>query len=60
MNRDKSRRDDQDLGGKVLRAWMEEAQRRDRAIDDGTESAIPADEVFQSLFDRWKERPQPD
>jgi hypothetical protein len=32
----------------VERMWLEEAQRRDAALDDGTARAIPAAEVFSS------------
>lgn len=35
-----------DLDDEVARAWAEEADRRDRAMDDGTEPEIPAEEVF--------------
>ncbi len=35
-----------DLDEKVARAWAEEADRRDRAMEDGSEPEIPADEVF--------------
>ena len=28
--------------------WLEEAERRDVALDDGSAKAIPADEVFSS------------
>jgi putative addiction module component (TIGR02574 family) len=30
-------------------AWLEEARRRDREIDDGLVETIPADEVFNRL-----------
>ena len=30
-------------------AWLDEAQRRDKELDDGTAESIPADEVFRSL-----------
>jgi len=32
----------------VERMWLEEAQRRDAALDDGTARAIPSEEVFSS------------
>ena len=32
----------------VERMWVEEAQRRDAALDNGTARAIPAGEVFSS------------
>jgi len=32
----------------VDRMWVEEAVRRDAALDNGTANAIPADEVFSS------------
>lgn len=32
----------------VERVWLEEALRRDAALDNGTAHAIPADEVFSS------------
>jgi len=32
----------------VERMWLEEAGRRDAALDDGTARAIPAEEVFSS------------
>jgi putative addiction module component (TIGR02574 family) len=35
-----------DLDDEAARAWAEEADRRDRAMDDGTEPEIPAEEVF--------------
>jgi len=30
------------------RLWLEEAERRDAALDNGSAKAIPADEVFSS------------
>ena len=30
----------------IERLWLEDAGRRDAALDDGTARAIPADEVF--------------
>jgi hypothetical protein len=30
----------------IERLWLEEAMRRDAALDNGTARAIPADEVF--------------
>ncbi len=32
----------------IERLWLEEAERRDAALDNGTARAIPADEVFSS------------
>ncbi len=32
----------------IERLWLEEADRRDAALDNGTARAIPADEVFSS------------
>ena len=32
----------------IERLWLEEAERRDAALDNGTAGAIPADEVFSS------------
>ncbi|HEY0781804.1 MAG TPA: addiction module protein [Thermoanaerobaculia bacterium] len=33
----------------VLRAWTDEAERRDREMDRGAEAGVPADEVFRKL-----------
>jgi hypothetical protein len=35
-----------DIDSEIAREWAEEADRRDRAMDDGTEPEIPAEEVF--------------
>jgi len=32
----------------IERLWLEEAERRDAALDNGSAKAIPADEVFSS------------
>jgi len=32
----------------IERLWLEESERRDAALDNGTARAIPADEVFSS------------
>lgn len=32
----------------IERLWLEEASRRDAALDDGSAREIPADEVFSS------------
>ena len=32
----------------IERLWLEEAERRDAALDNGTARAIPADEVFSA------------
>lgn len=34
--------------------WAEEAERRDKEIEDGTVAAIPGDEVMQRLRSRYK------
>ena len=34
--------------------WAEEAERRDREIEDGTVAAIPGEEVMQRLRSRYK------
>ena len=43
----------EELGGlvdpDVDAAWLEEAQRRSREIDEGKVSCVPADEVFAQL-----------
>ena len=36
------------------RLWLEEAERRDAALDNGTARAIPADEVFSSARARLR------
>lgn len=36
----------------TTRLWAEEASRRDRAIEEGTEDEIPASEVFGALRTR--------
>lgn len=33
----------------IARAWAEEAERRDQAMDRGEEPGIPAEEVFRNL-----------
>jgi hypothetical protein len=38
----------------VETAWLEEAQRRFRELNDGVVDAIPAEEVFKSARDRLK------
>ena len=38
----------------VERLWVEEAMRRDAALDSGTARAIPADEVFAAARARLK------
>lgn len=38
-----------ELDDEVARAWLDEAERRDRAIDEGTLAERPADEVFSRL-----------
>lgn len=35
-----------DLDEGIARVWAEEAARRDRAMENGSEPEIPADEVF--------------
>jgi hypothetical protein len=38
----------------VERMWLEEALRRDEALDNGTARAIPANEVFSSARARLR------
>jgi predicted ATPase len=38
-----------DPDDEIARAWLEEADRRDRAMDDGSEPEIPAEEVFARI-----------
>ena len=35
-------------------AWLQEAQRRSREIDDGTVMCVPADDVFSRIEDSLK------
>jgi hypothetical protein len=37
--------------------WAEEAERRDREIEDGIASAIPGEEVMNRLRSRYKRQP---
>ncbi len=39
----------------IEQAWMEECDRRMKAIEDGTMELIPAEEVFRSLRERRTE-----
>lgn len=38
-----------DLDDEIAHAWLEEVDRRDRAMDDGSEPEIPAEEVFARI-----------
>lgn len=40
---------DEPTDPRIDAAWLEEARRRSREIDDGTVSCVPADEVFRRL-----------
>ncbi len=37
----------------IEQAWLEEARRRDKAIDEGKEALIPAEEVMRELRERY-------
>ena len=37
------------LDDEIARDWTEEAERRDRAMEDGEEPGVPAEEVFRRL-----------
>jgi len=39
----------------IEKAWLEECDRRMKAIEDGTMELIPADEVFRRLRERRSE-----
>ena len=39
---------------KIDALWAEEAERRDRDIEDGTVTAIPGEEVMKRLRSRYK------
>jgi putative addiction module component (TIGR02574 family) len=43
---------DEPLDEDVERAWLEEAHRRLRELDDGSVKSIPAEEVFERLRSR--------
>jgi putative addiction module component (TIGR02574 family) len=40
---------DEPTDPRIDAAWLEEAQRRSREIDDGTVTCVPAEEVFRRL-----------
>ncbi len=37
----------------IEQAWLDEARRRDRAVDEGREALIPAEEVMRELRERY-------
>jgi hypothetical protein len=37
----------------IEQAWLAEARRRDKAVDDGTEALIPAEEAMRELRKRY-------
>ena len=37
----------------IERAWLDEARQRDRAVDEGREELIPAEEVMRELRERY-------
>jgi hypothetical protein len=37
------------LDDEIARAWTEEAERRDKAMESGEELGIPSEEVFRRL-----------
>jgi len=39
----------------IEQAWLEEARRRDQAVDAGKQSLIPAEEVLRELRQRYVE-----
>ncbi|MFY9819900.1 MAG: addiction module protein [Thermoanaerobaculia bacterium] len=39
----------------ITRAWAEEAERRDQAMESGEEPGIPAEEVFRKAQERRRE-----
>ena len=39
---------------RIDRLWIEEAERRDKEIDDGIVAAIPGEEVMNRLRSRYK------
>ena len=47
--------DDEKVDEDVERAWLEEAQRRRRELEEGLVEAVPAEEVFQRARSRLKE-----
>jgi hypothetical protein len=38
----------------VERVWIQEAEARDREIDDGQVTGIPAEDVFQQIRASWQ------
>lgn len=38
-----------EIDQEVASVWFEEAERRDRAMDDGQTTGIPAEQVFQRI-----------
>ncbi|EDX71001.1 hypothetical protein MC7420_6601 [Coleofasciculus chthonoplastes PCC 7420] len=38
----------------VERVWTQEAEARDREIDDGQVTGIPAEDVFQQIRASWQ------
>ena len=43
----------------IARVWAEEAERRDRAMENGEEPGIPAEEVFRRLHGPVTSSPDP-
>jgi hypothetical protein len=38
----------------IEQAWLEEARRRDKAVDERRETLIPAEEVMRELRERYR------
>ena len=38
-----------EIDQEVASVWFEEAEQRDRAMDDGSDAGIPAEQVFQRI-----------
>ncbi len=43
-----------EIDREVASVWVEEAELRDRSIDDGQVTGIPAEQVFQRIRASWQ------